>query len=33
MYFDRAAALCDAPAQKAAFADDADWCRSQAEAM
>ena len=30
---DRAAALCDAPAQKAAAAGNADWCRSQARAM
>ena len=30
---DRAAALCNAPAQKAAAAGNADWCRSQARAM
>jgi tetratricopeptide (TPR) repeat protein len=32
-HFDRAAALCPAPAAKASFAGDADWCRSRAEAM
>ena len=30
-YFDRSAALCDAPAKKAECATDADWCRSQAQ--
>ena len=29
---DRSAALCDAPAMKVQFANNADWCRSQAEA-
>ena len=32
-HYDRAAALCSAPAGKAQFADLADWCRSQAEAI
>eukprot|EP00964_Phaeocystis_antarctica_P092698 scaffold59665_cov63-Phaeocystis_antarctica.AAC.1 len=32
-HFERAAALCPAPALKADYADDADWCRSQAAAM
>ena len=32
-HFDRAAALSNAPAVKAQHADDADWCRSHAEAM
>ena len=32
-HFDRAAALCPAPAGKAALAGNATWCRSQAEAM
>ena len=31
-HFDRAAALCDAPAQKAAFARNADLCRSASHA-
>ena len=32
-HFDRAAALQPAPAVKAGLADDAVWCRGQAEAM
>ena len=32
-HYDRAAALCPAPAGKAGLAWDAAWCRSQAEAM
>ena len=32
-HYDRAAALCPAPAAKAQFAGDAAWCRSQAGAM
>jgi hypothetical protein len=32
-HFDRAAALCPAPAVKAAFAGEAAWCRRQAEAL
>ena len=32
-HFDRAAALCPAPAVKVDFADCASWCRSQAEAV
>ena len=32
-HYDRAAALCPAPAAKADFADLAAWCRSAAEAM
>jgi hypothetical protein len=32
-HFDRAAALCPAPAGKASLAGGADWCRSRAEAM
>ena len=32
-HFDRAAALCPAPAGKAAFAGDAVWCRCKAGAM
>ena len=32
-HFDRAAALCLAPAMKAALAERATWCRAQAEAM
>ena len=32
-HFDRAAALCPAPAGKALFAGDAAWCRAKAEAM
>ena len=32
-HFERAVMLCLAPAQTAAFADDAAWCRSQAAAM
>ena len=32
-HFERAAPLCPAPAQKAAFAGAAAWCHSQAEAM
>eukprot|EP00964_Phaeocystis_antarctica_P093344 scaffold60198_cov60-Phaeocystis_antarctica.AAC.1 len=31
--FDRSAALCDAPVQKAGLAGVADWCRSRAEAL
>ena len=31
--FERAAALCPAPAVKAEFADCAAWCRDEAEAM
>ena len=31
--YERAAALCDAPARKAELAHDADGCRSQADAM
>ena len=31
--FDRSAALCNAPAWKTDLASDADWCRSQAEAL
>ena len=29
-HYERAAALCDAPAAKTELADCADWCRSQA---
>ena len=32
-HFERAAALCPAPAVKAALADNAEWCRIQAGAM
>ena len=32
-HFERAAALCSAPAVKTVFADQAAWCRSQADAM
>ena len=32
-HYERTAALCAAPAQKAGFVGDADYCRSQAEAM
>ena len=32
-HYERAAALCPAPAAKAAIAGNAAWCRSQAEAM
>ena len=32
-HYDRAAALCPAPALRADIAGDAAWCRSQAEAM
>jgi len=32
-HFERAAALCDAPALKAGFAGNAAWCRRQAGAM
>jgi tetratricopeptide (TPR) repeat protein len=32
-HFDRAAALCPAPARKALLTGNAVWCRSQAEAM
>ena len=32
-HFDRAAALHSAPAMKADIADNAAWCRSEAEAM
>jgi len=32
-HFDRAVALCLAPARKAGYAKNAAWCRSQAEAM
>ena len=32
-HFDRAAALCPAPAAKAALAEDAAWCRSKAGVM
>ena len=32
-YFERAAALCPAPASKANMADDAATCRTEAEAM
>ena len=32
-HFERAAALCPAPAAKANLAGQAAWCRSQAEAM
>ena len=32
-YYEQAAALCHAPLGKAQHADDADWCRSEAEAM
>ena len=31
--YDRSAAMCDAPAQKAGLAGVADWCRSRAEAL
>ena len=31
--FDRSAAMCDAPVQKAGLAGVADWCRSRAEAL
>ena len=33
VYFDRTEALCDAPAQKAALASNAGWCRQKAAAM
>ena len=33
VHFERAAALCPAPAGKAELTDSADWCRRQAEAM
>eukprot|EP00964_Phaeocystis_antarctica_P039419 scaffold22551_cov60-Phaeocystis_antarctica.AAC.1 len=32
-HYERAAALCGAPAQKAELAAHADWCRSEAEAI
>ena len=32
-HYERTAALCPAPAMKAEYAADADFCRSQAEAM
>ena len=32
-YFERAAALCHAPAGKVEFSSAADWCRRKAEAM
>jgi hypothetical protein len=32
-HFERAAALCPAPARKAALTGDAAWCRRWAEAM
>ena len=32
-YFDRAAALCDAPAMKEDLAKSADWCRRQVEGI
>ena len=32
-HYDRAAALCPAPAMKVELAEDAAWCRSQAEAL
>ena len=32
-HFDRAAALCPAPATKAQFVGCAAWCRSQADAI
>ena len=32
-HYERAAALCPAPAVKADLAGDAAWCRSQVEAM
>ena len=32
-HYERAAALCPAPAMNAQLAGNADWCRSQAEAM
>ena len=32
-YYEQAAALCPAPSGKARFADDADWCRSEAEGI
>ena len=32
-HFERAAAMCPAPAQKAAFANNAAWCRNQAATM
>jgi tetratricopeptide (TPR) repeat protein len=33
VHYDRAAALCPAPAEKALFAGGAAWCRAKAEAM
>ena len=33
VYFERAAALCAAPAQKAMLAGNANWCRNHSEAM
>ena len=32
-HYERAAALCPAPAAKALFADTAAWCRSRAAAL
>ena len=32
-HFERAAALCPAPAVEAQLADNAEWCRNQASAM
>ena len=32
-FFDQAATLCNAPAQKVGFTSDADFCRSQAAAI
>ena len=32
-HYERAAALCDAPAAKAQFVSLAGWCRSRAKAM
>ena len=32
-HYERAAALCPAPAVKAELADNAAWCRSRAQAM
>ena len=33
VHFERAAALCDAPAQKSGLAGNADWCHTQAATM
>ena len=33
VHFERAAALCDTPAQKSGLAGNADWCHTQAATM